>query len=264
MLAASLGVAVVLVLHADPAPAEVVEEEIPGHRDPVRFEIGAKVDLRSGQPEGIPSNSLTDVEVDPYLAVRIPFHAGSLTLAYEPRLFLVIREYPPQEAEKVAYLNRARLVLDLTPGPRWRIYVEGRFAYGKNDFLPLSTVITPTNGTGAPPTTPGTTPTAPTPAPGQSTLPDTRFLPIIGIDASLGLVYSLSTRLGWRLAGGYTYSGGADVSVRTTLPLQKGPHGQTGLDWSASREDTLTFLLDASNLRFSSGPQSTMVTLPTG
>jgi hypothetical protein len=268
MLGASLGLAVVLVLHADPAPAEAVEEEIPVHRDPIRFDIGAKVDLRSGQPEGIPSNSLTDVEVDPYLAVRIPFHAGSLTLAYEPRLFLVLQEYPPpqagQDAERVAYLNRARLLLDLAPGPRWRIYVEGRFAYGKNDFLPLSTVITPTTGTGAPPNTPGTTPTAPTPAPGQSTLPDTRFLPIIGIDASLGLVYSLSTRLGWRLAGGYTYSGGADVSVRTTLPLQKGPHGQTGIDWSASREDTLTILLDASNLRFSSGPQSTIVTLTTG
>ena len=264
MLGASLGLAL-LVLHADPAPTEVVEEEEPPrHADPIRFEVGAKLDVRSGQPEGIPGTSLTDVEIDPYVALRLPFRAGAFTIAYEPRLFIVIREYPPASgAQTVSYLNRGRLVLDFSPDPRWRLYLEGRFAYGENDFLPLSTVITPTTGTGAPPTQPGTTPTAPTPAPGQSTLPDTRFLRIIGLDASAGFVYSLSPRLGWRFAGGYTYSGGADASVRSTLPLQKGPHGQTGLDWAASRADTLTFLLDASNLHFSNGPQSTIVSLTT-
>src|SRR5262249_56287251 len=118
-----------------------------------------------------------------------------------------------------------------------------------------------TRGTGERAVAAGTAPTAPRPAPGQSTLPDTRFLRIVGIDASAGFVYSLSPRLGWRFSGGYTYSGGADASVRTTLPLQKGPHGQTGLEWSASRADTLTFLLDGSNLRFSSGPQSTIAPL---
>ena len=204
------------------------------------------------------------MEIDPVLALRLPFRAGSLTLAYEPRLFVVVREYPPQEAQKVSYLNRGRLVLDTTPDPRWRVYVVGRFAYGENDFLPLSTVATPVAGTGAPPVQPGTTPTAPTPAPGQSTLPDTRFLPIIDIDASAGFVYSLSPRWGWRLSAGYLYYGGANAEVRTTeLPLQKGPHGTTGLDWSASRADTLAFSLDGSNLRFSSGPQSTIVTLST-
>src|SRR5262249_5983596 len=265
MLGASLGVAVVLLLHADPAPVEV--EAAPVVRaEPVRFDIGAKVDVRSGQPEGTTGTSLTDVEIDPILAVPLPFRSASLPVAYEPRLFLVIREYPPHEAQKVSYLHRGRLVLDASPEPRWRLYVEGRFTYGENDFLPLSTVLTPTPGTGAPPVTPGTTPTAPTPAPGQSTLPDTRFLRIVGIDASAGFVYSLSPRLGWRFSGGYTYSGGAAASGPTTLPpptlpLQKGPHGQTGLEWSASRADTLTFLLDGSNLRFSSGPQSTIATL---
>lgn len=262
MLGAALGVAVVLVLQAEPARVEVVEEPVV-RPERIRFEAGAHVDFRSGQPQGVPGSSLTDMEIDPILAVRLPFRSATLTLAYEPRLFLLIQAYPPQEAQKVSYLNRARLVLDSTPGPRWRVYLEGRFAYGENDFLPLSTVVTPNTGTGAPPISPGTTPTAPTPAPGQSTLPDTRILRIIGLDASAGFVYSLSPRWGWRLSAGYVYSGGADASVRTTLPLQKGPRGSTGFDWSASREDTLTFLLDASNLRFSNGPQSTIATLST-
>jgi hypothetical protein len=261
MLGTSLGLAVVLVLHADPAPVEVEEGVV--RAEPVRFEAGARVDLRSGQPQGNTGDSLTDMEIDPVVAVRVPFRLGSLTLAYEPRLFIVIRDYPPQGARTASYLNRGRLVLDSTPDPRWRVYVEGRFAYGDNDFLPLSTVATPVSGTGAPPVQPGTTPTAPTPAPGQSTLPNTRFLSVIFLDASTGFVYSLSPRWGWRLSGGYVYSGGADAEVRATLPLQKGPHGSTALDWSASRTDTLVFLLDGSNLRFSSGPESTIATLST-
>jgi hypothetical protein len=49
--------------------------------------------------------------------------------------------------------------------------------------------------------------------------------------------------------------------VRSSLPLQKGPKGTTGLLWSASRGDTLAFQLDASNTRFSNGPQSTIANL---
>lgn len=262
MLGTSLGVALVLVLQAEPAPVEEVEAPVV-RRVPVRFDAGARVELRSGQPEGNPGTNLTDVEIDPVLALRLSFRTGSLTVAYEPRLFIVVREYPPQEAQKVAYLNRGRLVLDTTPAPRWQVYLVGRFAYGENDFLPLSTVGTPVTGTGAPPVQPGTTPTAPTPAPGQTTLPNTRFLAIIDIDASAGFVHSLSPRLGWRLSAGYDYYGGANADVRTTLPLQKGPHGTTGLDWSASRADTLAFTLDGSYLRFSNGPQSTIATLST-
>jgi hypothetical protein len=259
MLGAPLGLVVLLLVQADTAPVEV-EETVPRF-EPLRFDFGARAELRSGQPEGNPTANLTDLEIDPMLAVRVPFRAGSLTLSYEPRLFLVVREYPPQEARKASYLNRARLILDTTPGQRWRFYVEGRFALGDNDFLPLSTVTTPVPGTGAPPVTPGTTPTAPTPAPGPTSLPNTRFLPIIELDASAGFIYSLSPRSGWRLSAGYLYAGGANADVRTTLPLQKGPHASTGLDWSASRVDTLLFSLDASNLRFSSGPQSTIATL---
>src|SRR5262249_40283245 len=132
MLGTSLGVAAVLLLHADPAPVEEVETPLV-RPQPIRFDVGARVEFRSGQPEGVPGTTRTDVEIDPVLALRLPFRQGSLTLSYEPRLFIVVREYPPQEAEKVSYLNRARLVLDTTPGPRWRVYFEGRFAYGEND-----------------------------------------------------------------------------------------------------------------------------------
>src|SRR5215831_9748573 len=155
MLGAPVGLVVLLAVAADGAPAEV-EQRVVG-ATPVRVEAGARVELRSGQPSGTSGTSLTDMEIDPTLAVRLPFRLGTLTVAYEPRLFIVVREYPPQEARKVSYLNRGRLVLDTTPAPRWRLYVEGRFAFGDNDFLPLSTVTAPAPGTGAPPVKPGTT-----------------------------------------------------------------------------------------------------------
>src|SRR5262245_9786040 len=200
------GLVVLLVVRAAEAPVEVEEHIVKA--EPVRFDASARLELRGGQPGGSSGTSLADMEIDPVAAIRLPFRSGSLTLSYEPRLFIVIREYPPQGAQKVSYLNRGRLILDTTPGPRWRVYAEGRFAFGENDFLPLSTVAAPTPGTGGPPVPPGTTPTAPTPAPGQTSLPDTRFLPFVDLDASAGFVYSLSPRLGWRLAAGYLYSGG--------------------------------------------------------
>jgi hypothetical protein len=255
------GLVVLLVVNADEPPVGVEERTV--RADPVRFDLSARVELRSGQPGGSSGPSLTDMEIDPVAAVRLPFRFGSLTLSYEPRLFITIREYPPQETRKVSYLNQGRLILDTTPGPRWRVYVEGRFAFGENDFLPLSTVAAPTPGTGAPPVPPGTTPTAPSPAPGQTTLPNTRFLPIVALDSSAGFVYSLSPRWGWRLSAGYLYSGGANVEARTTLPLQKGPQGSTSLEWSASRQDTLAVQLDGSNFRFSNGPESTVLVLTT-
>src|SRR4029453_14457571 len=78
-----------------------------------------------------------------------------------------------------------------------------------------------------------------------------------------GLVASLSATLSWLFSAGYVYSGGADVEARQALPLQKGPQGVTGALWSISQNDNLSFLLDASHARFSSGPQATIGTLPT-
>lgn len=259
MPAAPLGLLVGLLVQAGPAEVEGRLSK----PDPARLEIGVRVELRSGQPSEAPGSNLTDVEVRPGIAFQLPFRLSSLRMSYDPRLFIVAREYPPQEARKTAYLHQGRLILETTPDPRWRLYLESRFAAGDNDFLPLSTVATPSGGTGAPPGQPGTTPTAPTPAPGQSTLPNTRFLPIVDVDASGGLVHSLSPRTQWRLSAGYVYSGGATVAVRTSLPLQKGPRASVGVDWSASRADTLSLALNGSHLRFSNGPQSTLVTFAT-
>jgi hypothetical protein len=259
MVGVFLGLAISLVLQADQPSLEV--EETFARQEPVRFDLTARIELRSGQSAGVAGSNLTDVEIDPVAAIRFPFRAGSLTLAYEPRLLIVAHEYPPQQTRTTSYLNRARLVLDTTPSQRWRVYVNGRFSYGENDFLPLSTVVTPTTGTGPPPVPPGTTPTAPSPATGQSTLPNTRILKVIDLDGSAGFVYSVGPRLGWRLSGGYIYSGGATAEVRATLPVQKGPNGSTGLQWSASRDDTMAFDLEGSNLRFSNGPESTIASL---
>src|SRR5215831_13775569 len=91
MVGASLGLVVLLALHADEAPVEVEQPLV--RRNPVRFEIGAFVELRSGQPQGGPGTHLTDLEVDPVAAIRLPLRTGSLTLAYEPRIFIAVHEY---------------------------------------------------------------------------------------------------------------------------------------------------------------------------
>ena len=81
--------------------------------------------------------------------------------------------------------------------------------------------------------------------------------------ATTGDVANLTPRVSWLFSAGYDYSGGADAAARTQLPLQKGPRGLTGALWSVTRNDSLSFLLEASHSRFSSGPQSTVGSLTT-
>lgn len=257
-----LGLIAALVLGADPPPEDATLEAIIERPEPVQFELGARLEFRAGQPDAsAPGSSLTDLEVDPLAALKVPLRTSSLVLAYEPRIFIVLKEPAGQAPQKVSYLHRGRLVFDAKPTPLWRFFVEGRGAYGEYDFLPLSTVLPQSGGTGLPPaqpSTPGAPPTAPTPLPGVSTLPGERFLRVIDVHGTAGLVATLSPRLSWLFSAGYDYSGGADTASRTQLPLQKGPHGLTGALWSVTRNDTLSFLLDASHNRFSSGPQSTI------
>jgi hypothetical protein len=265
MVLASLGLAASLLLGAEPG-ADASLEELIERPEPVRFELGGRVEFRSGQPEGsAPGSNITDMEIDPVAALSGPLRTGSLKLAYDPRIFIILKE-PTESAQKVSYLHRGYVVLDMKPSPLWRFFIEGRGAYGEYDFLPLSTVIPQTGGTGLPPdqpSTPGSPPTAPTPTPGVSTLPGERFLLVVDVNASAGVVATLSPRVGWLLSAGYLYSGGADVAARSVLPLQKGPRGTTGALWNVTRNDTFSFLLEASDNRFSSGPHSTIANLTT-
>jgi hypothetical protein len=268
MVFASLGVAAALVLSAEPSQPQkdTSVEELIERPEPVRFELGARVEFRSGQPEGtLPGTSITDMEIDPVAALRGPLRTGSVQLAYEPRIFIILKQQE-EAPQKVSYLHRGRLVFDVKPTPRWRFFIEGHGAYGEYDFLPLSTVIPQTGGTGLPPdqpSTPGAPPTAPTPTPGLGTLPAERFILVVDMNASAGVVATLSPRLGWLASAGYVYSGGANVQARDVLPLQKGPKGITGALWNVTRNDDLNFLLEAQDSRFSSGPHATIGTLTT-
>ena len=265
MVLASLGLAVALLVAAEPPPDSSLEELIE-RPEPFQFELGARVEFRSGQPEGTaPGTNLTDMEVDPLVALKGPLRTGSLQLSYEPRIFIILKEQE-EAPKKVSYLHRGRLVFDVKPTPRWRFFIEGRGAYGEYDFLPLTTVIPQTGGTGLPPdqpTTPGAPPTAPTPTPGLGTLPAERFILVVDVNASAGLVATLSPRWGWLFSAGYVYSGGANPQARQVLPLQKGPKGVTGALWSVTPNDNLSFLLEGSDNRFSSGPHATIGTLTT-
>jgi hypothetical protein len=264
MLLAPLGMVAALLVAAEPDKDASLEAVI-DRPEPLQFELGARLEFRAGQPEGsAPGSAITDLEIDPLAALRIPLRTGSLSLAYEPRVFITLKEPIGQPAQDVSYLHRGRLVFDVKPTPLWRFFIEGRGAYGEYDFLPLSTVIPQSGGSGLPPaqpSTPGAPPTAPTPDPGVSTLPGERFLRVIDLHATTGVVASLSPRVSWLFSAGYDYSGGADTEARTQLPLQKGPHGLTGAIWSVTRNDSLAFLLEGSHSRFSSGPQATVGTL---
>jgi len=224
--------------------------------------VGARVEVRSGRPGStVEGYSLTQIEVDPLIGVSGPIRSTRITAVYDPRIILVADESPSQGGRTVAYLHRGRLVLDAVPSARTRFFINGLFAYGNNDFLPLTSALTPTTITGQPPTEPGSTPVAPVPTPGTSRLPDQRFLTVVDLDASAGIVNSVSPRLEWRASAGYRYAGGADAEARASLPLQKGPKGSLGIAWSGSERDTWTSLLDAFDARFSSGPHSTIANL---
>jgi hypothetical protein len=269
MVLASLGLAAALVLAAEPSePSEddTALQKAIERPEPLLFELAARVELRSGQPEGTtPGSSLTDMEIDPVVGLRGPLRIGTIAFVYDPRIFIIIK-HPAETTQKVGYLHRAGLVLDTHPSPLWRFYIDARGAYGEYDFLPLSTVIPQSGGTGLPPeqpTTPTSPPTAPNPTPGVSTLPTERFLNVIDINANAGVVVTISPRLSWLASAGYVYSGGSDIAARQFLPLQKGPKGITGGLWSVTRNDNLSFLLETYVSRFSSGPQSVVGSLTT-
>ena len=258
---ASLGLLTALVLGAEPPePSEDTALQKSIERpEPFLFEVGVRMELRSGQPEGTTGGSqLTDLEVDPVLAIRGPLRTGTISLDYDPRIFIIIQR-PQETPEKVGYLHRGNLVLDVHPSPLVRFFVEARGAYGEYDFLPLSTVIPQSGGTGLPPeqpTTPTSPPTAPNPVPGVSTLPTERFLQVVDLQGSVGATFTISPRVSWLASAGYVYAGGANLDARQFLPLQKGPKGITGGLWQVTRNDNLAFLLDVYDSRFSSGPHS--------
>ena len=238
MLGASLGLMACLVVQAEPsrepggsAKDESLEQVIQ-REDPVRWELGVRVESRTGRPQSSDASAhLTEVEVDPLAALRVPFRPGEFTISYEPRLVIIAHQTPVEPTQRAYYLNRGRLVLDIRPDEKWRVFVNARAAYGEYDFSPLSGPATSTSGTGAPPTTPGT-PGPPTPNPGPSTLPEDRFVLAIDLDGSAGMVHFFNPSVGYLLSAGYTYSGGADAAAREQLPLQQGPKASTGVLWT--------------------------------
>ena len=273
-----LGLAVSLLLQAEPqeqppgvsaadTPIEEALQEAVVRPDRWEFDLAARLELRSGQPDGsAPGTNITDLEIDPVVAFRGPLRTGSLTLAYEPRIFFTLNVNPGQAPQKVSYLHRGHFILDLKPSPLWRYFLEARTAYGEYDFLPLSTTIPQTGGTGLPPaqpTVPTAPPVAPTPVPGVSTLPDQRFILVIDVDASTGVVAGLSPLVSWLFSVGYTYSGGANAAAQAQIPLQQGPKGATGALWSVTPNDNLAFLLSGSESKFSSGPEATLANVTT-
>jgi len=240
----------------------VEEEEIPvaAVQNRPRFEVGTLVEIRSGYPQNTSVRPETNLELHPVLAGRLPLGPGGITLAYDPRIFIVAGGSGQDHGY---YLHQARLTLD-TQTPRARFFFNAHGGYGEYDFLPLSTVLPPSGGTLPPPQQPGSVPTTqptPTGTPSRGSLPDQRFVNVVSVDGSGGLVYAISRRVSWLASAGYTWAGGADVTARQAYPLHKGPQASTGPIWAMTPRDTLAALIDASYTSFSSGPTSTIVDL---
>lgn len=253
------------------APAAVEESVGPSMADRLRdnrttYKVGVAAELRSGHQTS-PGPATTDIEVNPLAAVRVPIGLGGLTLAYDPRLFIIGSSAP----QKTSYLHRMRIQLDADTR-RLRYYLGVRAAYGDADFSPLSTVVSantnsslPTNPQ-APPGNGAGTPQTPVPTPSTGTLPSERFLHVLSVEGSGGLVFSISARTGWLASLGYTWGGGADTAARASLPIHKGFFGSTGPITEITREDTLAVQLVASDMRYSNitygeGPHATLASL---
>jgi hypothetical protein len=240
---------------------EPEEATVTTPRNPHRFEVGALAEVRSGHPNTSIPTAQTEIEIDPIASLRLPVGPGGLTVSYEPRLFIIGSSTP---GENVYYLHKGHVALD-TQAPRARYFLTFYGAYGQNDFLPLTTVVPQPGGTGLPPAqepgVPPTTQPTPTPTPGNGRLPDQRFLAVVNLDGSAGLVYAVSPRVSWLASAGYLWSGGANSTAQQSLPLVKGPYGSTGPIWAMSSRDTLAALLHGYHSRFSSGPLSTGVDL---
>jgi|GEM_PF-346633 len=285
MSASSLGLTLWVVLAVQPpgdqtaeppdptltvlAPELEVSEVKPPQGAPLVGEFGGRTELRVGQPVGVENPGVTtELEVDPVVGFRYLGRTGGTTLVYEPTLYL-----STYGTQKVSYLHRARMNLDLRTSDRLQLFLNARGAFGQYNFSPLTGVGGVAPGTGTPVPQPGTpvigTGTVP-PVPG--TLPDVRFLEYLEAEASAGFTYGLARGLDWVFSAGYTASGGARVQDRGTLPLQQGPIGQTRLHWTAGPHDIIEPVLNASHQRFSGlpgepkaiGPTSTVVDLVTG
>jgi len=254
------GLLALVLLQADPVltTTPIVNRDVELPPEPVRFSAGVRAEVRSGHPSASIPSATTDLEIDPTVGMRIPGSESSLTMSYDPRIFIVASSAtasPGSTAKKVSYLHKAYLSADHSFRGRWKLYFNGRGAYGDYDFLPLSTVIpgaglptSPTNPVPGTPTSPGTQ------IPGVGSLPDVRFLKVVELVGGAGVVHNFSPTFSWRLAGGYSVAGGANSDAQATLPLQKGPMGSTGPEWAVGPNDSVTALLNASYSKFI-GPQ---------
>src|SRR5678816_2007229 len=103
------GVVAALLIGAEPDKDASLEAVIE-RPEPVQFELGARLEFRAGQPEGsAPDTAITDLEVDPLAALRIPIRTGSVALAYEPRIFILLREPVGETVQKVSSVSYTHL-----------------------------------------------------------------------------------------------------------------------------------------------------------
>ena len=255
MAAASLGILAALLLQAEPTEVSGALEPVEPRPESVRYGLGVRLELRSS---GGPT---TDLEVDPSGSIRLPFRNAALTLAYEPRIFIIAGPV----TQHVSYVHRGRVDVAAQPNPRWSLFLKIVGGYGEYDFNPLSTVLprAPTTSTdqGGPS---GTTTSAPSPTttiPSISTIPNERLVQVVDVSATAGVTYSVTPRMSWLLSGGYLRSGGVGAAGEQALPLQQGPTASTGPRFVLGPTDALEVVLTGWKTQFSNGPAATIVNL---
>ena len=201
------------------------------------FELSDHTTFRLREPGDLADTASLDLETIPEARLAILSRRARFTVSYVPRLTLYnmnVDFEPPV------------LFQEGTVGAEWhdrflRFSIMEAGGYGGMNLTTLSLVPGP-----------GGTP------PRIDAVPVSRVIDMAYSTTTLGMRLTLR-RWALDLRTGYLVSGGTTADAQTTLPLQDGPFGEARLDYTATRRSRFTTKLAASELAFSSGPESILV-----
>lgn len=221
-----------------------------------RYEVGASAQASYGTDWGelAPAGG-TQLELVPRLALSYVERGVGLRFAYHPQLLMNVSSPSP------SVLHRAATSFGLRAAPGVELSAKAIGGYGTRNYRLQSVNLRPrpeaTSGTtpGASggtegPTGPGSAPTATTIEP----LPLAERVTYFETRGDLGLRIRDSARLVLNASLYYLAQGGADAPSRLSVPIQRGPGADVGIDWRPAVDHMLSTSITGSYYAFAGGP----------
>jgi hypothetical protein len=197
------------------------------------LELSARAEVRTHESTIVRGIGF-DVEVMPSLALRLLQPGGDIRLGYSPR-FTEHALAGPGPAEilhggffSMAY-RRRRLTLSLTADA----------TYGRLNMLALASTV----GAGS--------------EARLGAVPARDEFEYAATRSSMAVRFELSKRWALGVLLEYALSGGVGAASRAAMPLQWGPRAEASLEQALSRRAKLVATVGASDVRFSTGPETT-------